>query len=104
MSTISADKVYEVMQAFENGERIEYMVRNQREVWGRHRLRIIKEIEAFGIAFSKEGREHQSDMVRMKVEPDTFTQIRNHWFDLEKEVEGHQHWFERKQRQPKQMN
>ena len=77
---------------------------DQREVWGRHRLRIIKEIEAFGIAFSKEVRAHQRDMVRMKVEPDTFLQIRNHWFDLEKKVEGHQHWFERKQRQLKQMN
>ena len=51
---------------------------DQREVWGRCRLRIIKEIEAFGIAFSREVMDHQSDMVRMKVEPDTFVQIRNH--------------------------
>ena len=67
---------------------------DQREVWGRNRLRIIEEIEAFGIVSSGAIKEHQTLEERIGCELSTFVEIRDCWFAAQEDAAEGRHWFD----------
>ena len=67
---------------------------DQREVWDRHRLRIIEEVEAFGIVH-RDAIEDQRDLERqMQCEVSTFVEIRDCWFQAQQDASPDRHWFD----------
>lgn len=75
---------------------------DQREVWNRHRLRIIEEIEAFGIVHSEAIKEHQDLETTMGCEVSEFTEIRDCWFQAQEDAAEGRHWFDVAMRRIKQ--
>ena len=78
----------------------EWMAR--REIWGRHRLRIIEEVEAFGIVHSGAIKDQQELEERMGCEVSSFVEIRNCWFAAQEDAADHRHWFDVVQQRIKQ--
>ena len=67
---------------------------DQREVWGRLRLRIIEEIEAFGIVHNQAIIDQQDLEVIMGCSGSGFTEIRDCWFQAQEDAaEGQIHVF-----------
>lgn len=75
---------------------------DQREVWDRHRLRIIEEIEAFGIVRSQAIKDQQDLEVIMGCTESSFVEIRDCWFQAQQDASEGQHWFEVAMRRIKQ--
>ncbi len=67
---------------------------DQREVWDRHRLRIIEEVEAFGILHREAIEDQQHLEKQMGCEVSTFLEIRNCWCQAQQGAAGGRHWFD----------
>ena len=75
---------------------------DQREVWDRHRLQIIEEIEAFGIVHAGAIKDQQDLEMTMGCEVSEFTEIRNCWFQAQQDAAEGRHWFDVAMRRIKQ--
>jgi len=75
---------------------------DQREVWNRHRLRIIEEVEAFGIVNAGAIKDQQDLEVAMQCEVSSFTEIRDCWFQAQQDAAEDRHWFDIAMRRIKQ--
>ncbi len=74
----------------------------RRERWGRHRLRIFTEREGFGIVHAGAIKDQQQLEERMGCEVSSFLEIRDCWFQAQKDAADGRHWFDVVQQRVKQ--